>query len=114
MVNSPLIRPAISWGGSFGGGTLDSHDYRWHRAQCIGKNLPTSSTSTQLSTNLSTSELQKVEFLNPGGEFVEKKALVCSPSFVKKNPGFRVVVEKNPVLIGVTPPPAFLRVHELI
>ena len=24
MVNSPLIRPAISWGG--GGGTLDSHD----------------------------------------------------------------------------------------
>ena len=26
MVNSPLIRPAISWGGSFGGGTLDSHD----------------------------------------------------------------------------------------
>ena len=26
MVNSPLIRPAISWGGSFGGGTLGSHD----------------------------------------------------------------------------------------
>ena len=27
MVNSPLIRPAISWGGSGpGGGTLDSHD----------------------------------------------------------------------------------------
>ena len=26
MVNSPLIRPAISWGGSFGGGTLDSHE----------------------------------------------------------------------------------------
>ena len=24
--HSPLIRPAISWGGSFGGGTLDSHD----------------------------------------------------------------------------------------
>ena len=28
MVNSPLIRPAIYWGGSFGGGTLDSHDTR--------------------------------------------------------------------------------------
>ena len=26
MVNSPLIRPAIYWGGSFGG-TLDSHDF---------------------------------------------------------------------------------------
>ena len=25
MVGSPLIRPAIYWGGSFGGGTLDSH-----------------------------------------------------------------------------------------
>ena len=24
--HSPLIRPAISRGGSFGGGTLDSHD----------------------------------------------------------------------------------------
>ena len=24
--HSPLIRPAIYWGGSFGGGTLDSHD----------------------------------------------------------------------------------------
>ncbi len=23
--HSPLIRPAIYWGGSFGGGTLDSH-----------------------------------------------------------------------------------------
>ena len=27
MVNSPLIRPAISWGGSFGGDTLNSHDH---------------------------------------------------------------------------------------
>ena len=26
MVNSPLIRPAIYWGGSFGGVPLDSHD----------------------------------------------------------------------------------------
>ena len=28
MVNSPLIRPAISWGGgvALGGGTLDSHE----------------------------------------------------------------------------------------
>ena len=26
MVNSPLIRPAISWGGSFRGGTLDYHE----------------------------------------------------------------------------------------
>ena len=26
MVNSPLIRPAIYWGGSFGGGSLGSHD----------------------------------------------------------------------------------------
>ncbi len=26
MVNSPLIRPAISWGGGIGGGTLGSHD----------------------------------------------------------------------------------------
>ena len=25
--NSPLIRPAIYRGGSFGGGTLDSHDF---------------------------------------------------------------------------------------
>ena len=24
--HSPLIRPAIYWGGSFGGGTLGSHD----------------------------------------------------------------------------------------
>ena len=24
--HSPLIRPAIYWGGSFAGGTLDSHD----------------------------------------------------------------------------------------
>ena len=24
--HSPLIRPAIYWGGSFGGGTLDSRD----------------------------------------------------------------------------------------
>ena len=29
MINSPLIRPAISWGKrSFGGGTLRSHDPR--------------------------------------------------------------------------------------
>ena len=26
MVNSPLIRPAIYWGGSLGGGTLGSHE----------------------------------------------------------------------------------------
>ena len=26
MVNSPLIRPYLLGGGSFGGGTLDSHD----------------------------------------------------------------------------------------
>ena len=26
MVNSPLIRPAISWGGAFGGVPLGSHD----------------------------------------------------------------------------------------
>ena len=26
MDNSPLIRPAIYWGGSFGGGTLGSHE----------------------------------------------------------------------------------------
>ena len=26
MVHSPLIRPAIYWGGSFGGGTLDIHE----------------------------------------------------------------------------------------
>ena len=27
MVNNPLIRPAISWGGGIGGvGPLDSHD----------------------------------------------------------------------------------------
>ena len=24
--HSPLMRPAIYWGGSFGGGTLDSHE----------------------------------------------------------------------------------------
>ena len=28
MVNSPLIRPAISWGGSFGGDTLNSHEIK--------------------------------------------------------------------------------------
>ena len=26
MVNKPLIRPAISWGGTLGGGRLTSHD----------------------------------------------------------------------------------------
>ena len=27
MVNSPLVRPYLLGGGSFGGGTLDSHDF---------------------------------------------------------------------------------------
>ena len=27
MVNSPLIRPAISWGGGIGGVPLGSHDF---------------------------------------------------------------------------------------
>ena len=29
MVNNPLIRPAISWGGGIGGVHLDSHDIGW-------------------------------------------------------------------------------------
>ena len=27
MGNKPLIRPAISWGGTLGGGRLTSHDF---------------------------------------------------------------------------------------
>ena len=38
MVNSPLIRPYLL-GGSFGGGTLGSHDYSWlengHAPECF-------------------------------------------------------------------------------
>ena len=30
MINNPLIRPAISWGGAgIGGVPLDSHEYPW-------------------------------------------------------------------------------------
>ncbi len=35
MVNSPLIRPYLLGGGSFGGGTLDSHEC----AMCSNKHM---------------------------------------------------------------------------
>ena len=34
MVNSPLIRPYLLGGGSFGGGTLDSHDHS-RMSRCV-------------------------------------------------------------------------------
>ena len=54
--HSPLIRPAISWGGSFGGGRgrSDSHDYcyilleDWHFQIVSPGNLSAAPTTTEI------------------------------------------------------------------
>ena len=59
MVNKPLIRPYLLGGGSFGGGTLDSHDKRkvpsfWQGSVLIDKT--TKQNDTSWSTNTSESK----------------------------------------------------------
>ena len=40
MVNSPLIRPYLLGGGSFGGGTLESHDIKGNQWSMVGNLVP--------------------------------------------------------------------------